>query len=122
MKTLLLLIFTVTVSAQQTKSRNLLAPCEFSMTKDELMSDQLKFHCEALSNGKVFKIKRFMIKFRNHPSIFVEGSALNPRANRIAENLKKGDVVVFFDVGLIESDHFKIEDEMPIETLMVTIK
>lgn len=124
MRFLFLLLFTITVSAQDS-TKNLLAnraPCEFTMTKDELMSKGIVFHCDALFNNAAFEIENFQIKIKNNSSILIKGKRLNNNVKALIKGLQSGDSVVIFDIKIVTLKNPDEPVDKVIETLVVKIK
>lgn len=124
MRFLFFLLFTITVSAQN-NTKNIFAnraPCEFEMSKEELMTKNISFHCTTLFGNTSFEIENFKLKIKNNSSIHIKGNRLNNNAKALIKSLQPGDSVVFFDIKELALQNSDDPVDKVIETLVVKIR
>jgi len=124
MKFLFFLLFTITVSAQD-NTKNIFAnraPCEFEMSKEDLTTKNITFHCDALFGNASFEIENFKLKIKNNSLIHIKGNRLSNNAKTLFKNLQSGDSVVFFDIKKLSLKNSDEPVDIIIETLVVKIK
>lgn len=69
--------------------------CEIDMTKSELLDAKLIFNCDDYKNQT---IKSFKIKIPNKPTVMVYGDSLQNVTRSHVKNLKKGNIITFYDI------------------------
>ena len=103
MRFLFFFLFTITVSAQ-VNTKNIFAnraPCEFEMSKEELMTKNISFHCNTLFGNTSFEIENFKLKIKNNSSIHIKsfykiGSIFHLKSLTFNKISNKSVIFIFF--------------------------
>lgn len=69
--------------------------CEINMTKSELLDGKLSFNCKYYKDQQLVSFK---IKAPKKPTVIVYGDSLYNEARTYVKNIKKGNIITFFDI------------------------